>query len=191
MPPNEITTQNNLHSTTTTDKTQYISPPAQKSEAPETTTEDRLLDDEDAASDERYARFLSELNKVIEDRVEHNVKPQMDKCLDAITQLIQSKIGEATQSHTAIQTFGNQITPSLRTPNHSLQKETHHTGVSFSSLNSLQYIPSPYRPARTPSRAPAIIGLVRLQDQEPVKLSGKDDKVQHIREDLESQHQQL
>lgn len=193
MPSNEITTQQDLHSPTTMNKTQGILPPTQKSEAPETTPEDGLLDD-DAASDDRYTRFLSELNKVIAERVDLNVKPQMDKCLDTITQLIQSKIGGATQSPNAIPTFGNQITPSLRTPNHSLQKETHHTGVSFSSLNSLQYIESPYRPAGTlqvPSQTPAIIGLVRLQDQEPIKLSGKDDKVHHIREDLESQHHQL
>jgi hypothetical protein len=42
-----------------------------------------------------------------------------------------------------------------------------------------------------PSRAPGIIGLDRIQEQEPVKLRGKDDKVQHIREDFESQHHQL
>jgi hypothetical protein len=78
MLPNEITTQKNLHTPITTDKTQEFSPPTQKFKTPETTTEDRLLDDEDAESDDRYVRFLSELNKVIEERVDQNVKPQMD-----------------------------------------------------------------------------------------------------------------
>jgi hypothetical protein len=78
IPSSEITTQQDLHSPTTMNKTQEILPPTQKSEAPETTPEYGPLD-HDAASDDRYTRFLSELNKVIAERVDLNVKPQMDK----------------------------------------------------------------------------------------------------------------
>jgi hypothetical protein len=62
------------------------------------------------------------------------------------------------------------------------------------TINSLQYIPPSYHPPGTqnvPCQTPSIVGLDRTSYQEPVKLSVKDDKVQHIREYLESQHHQL
>jgi hypothetical protein len=35
------------------------------------------------------------------------------------------------------------------------------------------------------------MGLDRYHDQEPLKLIGKDDNMQYIKEDLKSQHHQL
>jgi hypothetical protein len=118
----------------------------------------------------------------------------MDKCLATITKLIEDKIGNASATNTVRQVFATPITPALCTPTTFQQRDTQHTGISFSNINSLQYIPSPYHPAGTkqvPSRKHSVIGLDRTSDQKPVRLSGKDDKVQYIREDLESHNHQL
>jgi hypothetical protein len=189
-PPEEITTTENPNLFSNMDNTQEFTPPTQNTDNNETHT----LADDDEKSDDRYTLFLTELNKVIETRVDNNVKPQMDKCLATITKLIEDKIGAATATNTVDGVFANPITPTMRTPTTFHQRDPQHPTVSFSNINSLQYIPSPYHPPGTqnvPCQTPSIIGLDRTSDQEPVKLSGKDDKVQHIREDLESQHHQL
>jgi hypothetical protein len=118
----------------------------------------------------------------------------MDKCLATITTLVEDKIGNGSATNTARQVFAHPKKPALHAPTTFQQKDTQHTGVSFSNINSLQYIPSPYHPSGTqqvPIRKPSVIGLDITADQEPVRLSGKEDNVQHIREDLESQHHQL
>jgi hypothetical protein len=193
--PEEITTTESLNLFITMDKTQEFTPPTQESDRKKPTTEVHALADDDEGSDDRYTLFLAELNKVIETRVDNNVKPQIDKCQATIAKLIEDKIGNATATNTVGQVFSNPIIPALRTPTNTFQqRDPQHSGVSFSNINSLQYIPSPYQPAlnqHVPSQKPSIIGLDRTADQEPVRLSGKDDKVQHITEDLESHHHQL
>jgi hypothetical protein len=186
-PPEEITTTESPDLFINMDNTQEFTPPTQQTDNTKVDTEAHTLEDDDEKSDDRYTLFLTKLSKVIETRVDNNVKPQMDKCLATITKLIEDNMGFATAINTVDRVFANPITPVMRTPTAFHQRDPQHSAVSFFNINSLQYIPSPYHPTGTqkvPCQTPSIIGLDRTSDQEPVKLSGKDDKVQHIREDL-------
>jgi hypothetical protein len=93
------------------DNTQEFTPPTQHTDNTKVDTETHTLADDDERSDDRYTLFLTELNKVIETRVDNNVKPQMDKCLATITKLIEDKIGAATATNTVDRVFANPITP--------------------------------------------------------------------------------
>jgi hypothetical protein len=67
------------------DNTQEFTPPTQQTDNTKVDTETHAVADNDERSDDRYTLFLTELNKVIETRVDNNVKPQMDNCLATIT----------------------------------------------------------------------------------------------------------
>jgi hypothetical protein len=99
------------------EKTQELTSPTQQTDNTKVDTETHTLAEDDERSDDRYNLFLTELNKVIETRVDNNVKPQIDKCLATITELIEDKIGAATATNTVDRVFANPITPAMRTPN--------------------------------------------------------------------------
>jgi hypothetical protein len=192
--PKIITTQEHVNLLISKDKTQVLTPQLQETECIKIDTEETAEDDkmEVVQTNEQYEHFMVDIMNAIDAKVNLNMITQMTTIIASFKRLVDARLTVMMREQlTAMLT---NVTPTLSISGFYRGKVTPQSVVTFASLSSTNNTQSPYHPDGTlqvPNQTPLFMGLDIHQDQEPVKLSGKDDKVQCIREDLELQHRQL
>jgi hypothetical protein len=135
---------------------------------------------------------MVDTTNAIDTKVNSNMRTQMNTSLASFAQLVDKRV--TVRLREQLSATPTNTTRALTLQGFHQDKDTPQSAVTFASLSSANTTQSPYNPHDTrqvPSHTPPVMGLDIHHDQEPVKLSGKDDKIQYIREDLESQHHQL